>query len=57
VASPEVTASVNITRWFKFSAGAGYRLVTGIREGGGLQAGQFSSPTVSLNFLFGWFGQ
>lgn len=57
VVSPEVIAEFNITRWCKINTGVGYRLVTGFGQDSGLQSKDFSTPTFTLNFLFGWFGK
>jgi hypothetical protein len=57
VLSPEAIAEFNITRWCKINAGAGYRLVTGFSNDSGLRSSDFSAPTFTLNFLFGWFGR
>lgn len=65
VGTPEVGFEINITRFFKITATAGYRFVTGINSldftnGQGnitetLSNSDFNSPMGSLTFKFGWF--
>lgn len=57
VISPEAIVEFNIARWFKINLGGGYRVVTGLREGGALASDEFNTPTFTINFAFGWFGQ
>ena len=66
VTTPEVGFEVNIARFFRISATAGYRFVTGISKmeftNGGvitenLTNADFSSPMGSISFKFGWFGK
>ncbi len=60
---PQVEVEVNITKWFKLNAGAGYRYVTGMNEqyqqGGTMhdfyKSSEYSSPVGTLSLLFGWF--
>lgn len=67
VATPELGIEVNITRFFRIAATAGYRVVAGISEinftdaQGGITEkvsnADFNSPMGSLTFKFGWFGR
>lgn len=64
--TPEFNVEVNIARWFKINAGAGYRLVYAVNNntytnsmGESLRLfkpSEFSSPTATIKFLFGSFG-
>lgn len=56
VITPQVEVEVNIARWFKINAGAGYRIVTSINENVFSQK-DFNSPEASIGFMFGWFRQ
>ena len=53
---PEIGASVNVTHFFKITGGVGYRWISGVNLAN-LQNRDFSSPTFSLGFMFGWFAQ
>ena len=67
VLTPQIDLELNLTNWFKFRASAGYQYVTSssltyqVLEGSGLQekellnSSDFSTPTFSLGFVFGWF--
>ncbi len=67
VATPELGVEVNITRFFKIAATAGYRVVTGANsvqftdfQGNTTQTinnATFNSPMGMLTFKFGWFGR
>jgi hypothetical protein len=66
VATPEIGFEVNITRFFRIAATAGYRAVSGIgtvnlNDNLGnstmLDSGDFNSPMGMLTFKFGWFGR
>lgn len=67
VATPEVGFEVNITSFFKISATAGYRFVSGVgnvqftdTQGAiteSISNSDFNSPMGSLTFKFGWFGR
>lgn len=70
VLTPQIEAEMNITRWFKFNIGVGYRYVAGVDKEflniGCNTTGspewqqffnqdEFNSPVLSLSLLFGWF--
>jgi hypothetical protein len=67
VATPELGFELNITRFFRIAATAGYRIVAGISEVNFTDAqgnliekinnSDFSSPMGALTFKFGWFGR
>jgi len=65
VATPEVQVEMNLLRWFKINASAGYQLVSGldatyIDENGAQQhffgSNDFNQPVFNISFLFGGFG-
>jgi hypothetical protein len=66
VVTPELDLEVNLTRWFKTGMSLGYRMVFGTEDTeytnsqGNLvplyQTSDYSSPTLSVRFLFGAFG-
>jgi len=53
VAQPQAEIELNITLWFKFSAGLGYRWV----NGQDFSTVDLNGITGSVNFIFGWFGR
>jgi hypothetical protein len=55
VAVPEVGAELNIARWFRLSASAGYRFVGGFEGYKTLDSNDFNAPTFALTMRFGWF--
>ena len=67
VLSPQIDVEMNITYWMKFRISAGYqyvsnstlnvqRIVNGkLMEYEVLNANDYSTPTFSLGFVFGWF--
>ncbi len=67
VFSPQADFEMNITNWFKFRLSAGYQYVSSysvkystlenkaIIEKELLNTSSFSTPTVTLGFVFGWF--
>lgn len=66
VATPEVGIEVNVTRFFRIAATAGYRVVSGVGtlnfndalgNTSTLKNSDFSSPMGMLTFKFGWFGR
>lgn len=67
VASPEIEAEVNITRWFKVNVGVGYRFTTGFddqtytnalgEQKSLYKSSQFSSPYASVKLMFGCFAK
>ncbi len=67
VATPELGFELNITRFFRIAATAGYRIVAGISEINFTDAqgnltekinnSDFSSPIGAITFKFGWFGR
>lgn len=54
--TPQLSANLNIARWFRLGFGAGYRLATGV-ENQYYTDEDFTSPVGTLTFKFGWFGQ
>ncbi|WP_250630203.1 hypothetical protein [Rhodoflexus caldus] len=56
VVTPEVGAEINITGFMKIAVAGGYRMVNGVAVDGYNNA-DFSSPTASVSFKFGFFGQ
>jgi hypothetical protein len=66
VITPEIGFEVNLARWCKFGASAGYRFVMAVNDDTFLDAqgeahrlfksSQFSSPVASIKFHFGSFG-
>lgn len=57
VATPQIEAELNVARWFKVKAGLGYRMASGLRTDRFYDSNFLNSPTGSLSFLFGWFGE
>lgn len=67
VASPEIEAELNITRWCKLNVGVGYRFVARIDNiiytnvGGNkvslYKNSDFNSPYANVKLLFGWFAK
>jgi len=57
VATPQIEAELNVARWFKVKAGLGYRMASGLRTDRFYDSNYLNSPTGSLSFLFGWFGE
>jgi len=58
--TPQLEGNVNISRWFKVSAGLGYRLSNGFDltiNGIEYNNDALSGPLGSLGFYFGWFGK
>ncbi len=67
VFTPQVDLEINLTEWFKFRVSGGYQFVSneilnyqqigdnGIIEKELLNSSDFSTPTFSLGFVFGWF--
>ena len=67
VLTPQADFEMNLTNWFKFRASAGYQWVSSeslnylTQEDGNiiekelLNSSDFSTPTFSLGFVFGWF--
>lgn len=51
---PRLTGYVNLTRWARFGAFAGYRFVSGINTTN-LSAGDIAGPTLGGTMQFGWF--
>lgn len=56
VFTPELGLEVNLTRWFRISGTAGYRLVDGANKARGYTDEDFSGWFTGLTFRFGWFG-
>jgi hypothetical protein len=71
VLSPQVDFEMNITHWLKFRISAGYQYVSSnaivvqyfdytynkMRESEILNTGDYSSPTLSIGFVFGMFNK
>lgn len=69
VVTPQIEAEFNITNWFKFNMGLGYRFVSGVdgtydsfdsstgitTEVPYFDSNDFDNMTFSLGFYFGWF--
>ncbi|CAD5269540.1 MULTISPECIES: hypothetical protein [unclassified Imperialibacter] len=51
---PQLDAEMNFSHWFKVNAGVGYRTVTAVNNSF-YDNKDFSSPSFTLSFLFGWF--
>jgi hypothetical protein len=51
---PAVSAELNVTKWFRLSAGGSYRLVTGVNRAE-LENRDFSGLAATLTFKFGKF--
>ena len=56
VATPELGAELNLTRWFRVAGTGGYRWVTGTSSSANYSDADFSGPIATLTFRFGWFG-
>lgn len=65
VITPQLEVEMNLLRWFKINASAGYQIVTGVdksytnTDGQQVQffdAADYSSPMFNLTFAFGGFG-
>jgi hypothetical protein len=56
VVHPELGAELNITRWFRISASAGYRWLDEV-DSQYVSAADFSGLTGNLTLRFGWFGR
>ena len=56
VLTPEVGVELNLTDWFRLGITGGYRWVNGINRLPTLDDSDFSSPTGTLTFRFGAFG-
>jgi hypothetical protein len=54
VAEPRLTGYINLTRWARMGAFAGYRFVGGVNMQN-LSAGDLSGPVVGGTVQFGWF--
>ena len=52
--TPQVEGEINIAYWMRINAALGYRYVNGINNPY-FNGNDFSSPTFSVSFLFGWF--
>lgn len=64
VFTPQVEVEMNLLKWFKINASAGYQFVTGldkyyINESGNqvdfFNSSDFNQPVFNLSFVFGWF--
>ncbi len=56
VVTPELGLELNIFRFFRIAATAGYRHVEGIRDNGNVAADAFNGMVGTLTFRFGGFG-
>ena len=54
VVQPQAEVELNVTHWFKFNVGLGYRWVSGI-DNTAIAASDIDSMTGTLTFIFGWF--
>ncbi len=54
VAEPGINVDLNVTPWFRASAGASYRYITGVTSGAAKNA-DLSGPSAMLSFRFGKF--
>jgi len=54
VAEPGINLDLNVTRWFRVSAGASYRYISGVTSGAANNA-DLSGPSGMLSFRFGKF--
>ena len=55
VAEPSVSVELNVTEWFRISAGASYRYVSGVDELQGIENKDLSGPSGQLALKFGAF--
>ena len=55
VAEPAVNVELNVTEWFRISAGASYRFVTGANEITGIENKDLSGPSGQFALKFGAF--
>ncbi|MFZ1729098.1 MAG: hypothetical protein WBQ23_06980 [Bacteroidota bacterium] len=55
VVEPAVNVELNVTEWFRISAGASYRFVSGLNELQGIEDKDLSGPSGSLSMKFGAF--
>lgn len=55
VAVPEAGLELNLTRWFRISGSAGYRLVSGFDGWQNFGKKDLNAPVFALTFRFGWF--
>ncbi|MFK8104890.1 MAG: hypothetical protein AB8G15_20395 [Saprospiraceae bacterium] len=57
VLTPEIGIELNVTSFFKIGLSGGYRIVNGVDNlPGGLENEKFNSPTGTITFRFGGFG-
>ncbi|MCB2220420.1 MAG: hypothetical protein KQI35_08505 [Bacteroidetes bacterium] len=65
VLTPQIEVEMNLLRWFKINAAAGYQIVTGINstyvDSNGeyqnyFESSDFNQPVFNLTFVFGGFG-
>ncbi len=52
--TPYAELEANVTRFFRVSAGGGYRIVNGF-DTNMYESGRFNAPTANVTFKFGWF--
>lgn len=53
---PTASVELNVSKFFKVKAGVGYRYASGFIEDT-IDKNVLNSPTGSISFIFGWFGQ
>lgn len=56
VVTPELGLELNVTKWFRIGATAGYRWLQGANEDRGYKNSDFDGAIAALTFRFGWFG-
>lgn len=57
VVTPEIGIELNVTKWFRVGATAGYRFVDGVDKSTGLSDDDFRGTVATLAIRFGWFGR
>lgn len=55
--TPEAGIEVNVFRWFRISAAAGYRFMSGLDPAANFDKKDFDTMTASLTFRIGGFGR
>lgn len=55
VAEPAINVELNVTQWFRVTAGGSYRYVSGVNEIRGIANKDLSGPSASLGLKFGAF--
>lgn len=57
VLTPEIGAELNVTKWFRVGATAGYRFVNGVDKASTFTDDDFRGAVATLSLRFGWFGR